>query len=248
MNCRHNRNSYFLGLLLMLLIAHSHAFAFWGGEKLNVQLPTPIEDGGIVPIIVEAVGFNSDPVTSMEISVGSNPQPFQKALNLQLTEPQPGIVVSTRLRFASLGNAKLSILIKHASGKTTEKTVDAGPVQKAVDFSKPETLDVVFQSSFKFPSNEIGQPHTWVQKNPRNGYFAIRARLHHPMQPSSVDEPNGHFVNQVEMLDGDTKIALITTTPVITNDPFLQIDIPSGPASGTAQVRWIDTKGLSFIK
>lgn len=248
MSCRRNRNSFFMGVILALMMTHSQAFAFWGGEKLNVQLPTPIDEGGIVPIIVEATGYSSDPITGMEIVVVSNPLPFQEALSLQLAEPQPGFVVSTRLRFASLGQAKVSILTKQASGKITEKTVDAGPVQKAVDFSNPATLDVVFQSSFKFPSNEIGQPHTWAQKNSRNGYFAIRGRLHHPMLPPSEGEPTGHFVNQIEILDGETKIAVIRTTPVITNDPFFQIDIPSAPASGAAQVRWIDTRGFSFIK
>jgi predicted secreted protein len=248
MNFHLPRNKILCYAAASLLLMTGNAFAFWTSEKLNIQLPVPIEDGGIVPVLVEASGFSADPVIDLTIAVDSNPPPYQQAMKIRFAAAQPSMHLSSRVRFATLGAAKLSVTLTHVSGKQTNKVVDAGPVKKAVDFSKQETLDVVFQGGFKFPSDEVGQPMTQSQLNPqRSGFYAIRSRLHHPMLPPSAEHVAGFFVNKIEFLDNNVPLATVEASPVMTNDPFIQLDLPLTPTGGI-QVRWTDTKGLSFIK
>lgn len=242
------RNKIIFSVALPLFLMAGNAYAFLASEKLNIQLPVPIEDGGIVPFFVEVSGFSADPVIELTIAVDSNPQPYQQAMKVRFASAQPRIYLTSRVRFSTLGTAKLSVTLAHASGKRTNKVVDAGPVMKAVDFKKPETLDVVFAGGFKFPSDEVGQPMTLSQSNPqRSGFYAIRSRLHHPMVPPSAEDAAGFYVNKIEFLDNNIPLVTVEASPVMTNDPFIQIDLPIHPA-GNIQVRWTDTKGLSFIK
>ena len=234
--------------LVLFVLAASTAPAI-AVEKLDVVVPEQIAEGGIIPIIIQVAGYDLDPVKSIVVSLENNPSPFNLAFAVELANPVAEFLTSTRVRSGSTGPLKGTIVLKQQSGKSTTKFFEKGNVAKPVDFSKPETLTVIFKGSFVFPTDEIGQPQKISRpKKDQSRVIDIRGLLHHPMLPPSAADPTGHYVNQVEVVADGVVLATVKTTAVLSNSPYFQLELPTNADPNSVKLVWKDTKGYSFSK
>ena len=218
------------------------------GQKIDVVVPSQIEEGGIVPINVNVDGFRDDPIVMLSLSIDGNPETHRRALVLSLEKPQSKVFMGTRVRMASGGSNPITIQIKQLSGKVVTKTLPSGSVSKPVDFSNPDSLNVTFKGAFVFPRDEVGQPQIMVQKKKGDdSTLEIKGLLHHPMSPAT-EGSQGFYVNSVDVYYENEKIATFEIGDTLSNDPFLQLNVKNNGSIGNAKMVWRDSKGLVYEK
>lgn len=219
------------------------------GAKFEIIVPDQITEGGVIPIHIKITGYESDPIKFLSVSIDNNPQPYKQAFKIELVKPVENIFTSSRIRSGTTGILKFTITLTHQSGKSTIKSFEEGFVQKAIDFNNLDSLNVVFNGSFNFPTNEVGQPQKISrQKKYQSEIIEFRGLLNHPMIPPTSDSPNGFYVNRIDFMTGSDLVATITTTPVLSNNPYIQLEIPSPLDPSAITMTWKDTKGSSFTR
>lgn len=254
MKCRLQSNNIFtsglmavwVGIVSSLYAAAAGAFLGIGDPKVEVVIPSQIAEGGVVPIYVRADNFESDPIKSISLLLEGNPVNQQRAFVLNLEKPRPMVFISTRIRLSSAGVSPITVRVTQLSGQVLTRSFQTGYVGKPVDFLKPDTLNVVYQGSFVFPKDELGQPQLRVSKKKGDtSELEIRGLLHHPMLPSTKSDP-GLFINSVDFFYENENIGTFETGPALSNDPFLQLSIKDNRSVGVAKMVWKDVQGHSF--
>lgn len=230
----------------MFYVTSASAFLGIGDPKVEVTTPNQIAEGGVVPIYVRADNFENDPIKSISLTLEGNQVGQQMAFVLNLEKPRHMVFISTRIRLSSSGVSPITVQITPVSGKILTKTFRSGNVVKPVDFANPDTLNVVFQGSFVFPKDDLGQPMLRVSKNKGDASeLEIKGLLHHPMLPSTKTD-KGFFINSVVFFYENENIGTFETGSALSNDPFLQLSIKDDRSVGTAKMVWKDVKGNSF--
>lgn len=254
MKCRLQSNKIFtswliavwVGVVSGLYASAASAFLGFGDPKVEVVTPNQVVEGGIVPIYVRAASFENDPIKSISLTLEGNPAEQQKAFILKLEKPRPMVFISTRIRLSSAGVSPLTVRVTQVSGQVLTKFFQTGNVIKPVDFSNPDALNVVFQGSYVFPKDEIGQPQLRVgKKKGDSSELEIKGRLHHPMLPSTKTTP-GLCITSVDFFYENENIGTFETGSALSNDPFLQLSIKDDRSVGTARMVWKDAQGHSF--
>ncbi len=243
------RNNFFsICLTAISLNFIPQALAQSDGTVTFITVTQTIEEGGLVPLSIQAKGFDVDPITSLELSVETNPAEFQKALLVKFVNPQAAFLTGTSVRVATQTPATLVARFTRRSGAEFSKKVTTGAVQKPVDFQNPATLDVVFKGSVKFPTNEIGQPIKVIGPSKwSTGITSVRGILYHPMMPM-IGATEGHYVHTVEFLADDELFSTYSLSGVISNNPFLQLDAAIPADDKKIKMIWRDTKSFEFSK
>lgn len=249
MICQNNQTSLLAAFTIALtaLLGSNTAYA----QNAVFQVPRDAAlHGGIYPVTVTLNGFDADPIVGFELSVDNNPEPYRKAISGSLTKPLSFLIISTRVRIGSLGVTPISIRAKLRSGKVFTNTAMSGSVTTAADFSDPnsDSMSPEFKGSFRFPTNEIGQPQLSVQRvKDDQDMVVIKGMLHHPMSPPS-GKVKGMFVRSVDIEVGGTTLVNLSVTPGLTNDPFIGIQVRDPNVAGAVRMVWRDSKDAVFSK
>lgn len=227
-----------------LMLAPGLAFS---APELKVVLPNQVEEGNIVPFLMEAKNYSDDPVMSVTVDVQGNPAGLQRAFEVKFTNPQERVFISSRVRMASAGNSNVAFGVTLKSGKQTFTQLQTN-VSKPTAFDNPDLLaaQVQFTWGFKFLTDEIGQ--TVVANKAISGnsnYRRVSSMIYHPMLPSVQGSP-AYYVNKILIYIDGNVFATVFPTPAMSNNAFYAFDIHTNVADKPILIEWYDTRGHTF--
>lgn len=229
-----------LGAIALFTVSISaNAFLFGGNPELKVQIPNQIDDGNLVPVIVQAMDFGDDKVVAIELAIRSNPAGYQQAITMRYASPRKDGYLSTRVRVGGqAGTATVIATVFLASGQSKTREANA-QLNKPADFSNPDSLNRIYQGGLKFPTTQIGQ--VAFLRKPINGkpFSLVTTSLYHPMVPGIAGAP-GRYVNQIKFKSGGNDFATAETSPALANNLFLQFIVDNEADKLSAE--WLDTR------
>lgn len=234
---------WFCAIALFAVSTSANAFLFGSNPEIKVQIPNTIDDGNLVPVLVQALDFDDDKVVAIELAVPSNPDGYRQPISMRYVKPRKDGYLSTRVRLGGQpGTATIMATAVLASGQRKAGTASA-QLNKPVDFSNPESLNSIFQGGLKFPTAQIGQV-AFIRK-PVNGkpFSLISTSIYHPMVPGIADVP-GRYVNQIKFKSGGNDFATAETSPALSNNLFLQFIVDNEMDKLTAE--WLDTGNHTY--
>lgn len=200
-----------------------------------------VEIGGVVPVTVVAKGFDSDPISSVIISVQSNPEGYRDAFGIEFSAPAAVFSLGSRIRLGVNSPGVITAKFVQQSGATFERTARTGNVLKRVNFGNPSTLIVSFPGSVKFPTDDLGQPMKLVgASRDHAGLGSVRGILSHPMLPG-YQGSDGFYIRSVKMIVNEKLFANVSLSPVVSNDPFVQLDADIPTDEKLVRMEWVDS-------
>lgn len=236
--------SRLLGAMALFTVSISaNAFLFGANPELKVQIPNQIDDGNLVPVIVQAMDFGDDKLVAIELAIRSNPVGYQQAITMRYASPRKDGYLSTRVRVGGqAGTATVVATVVLASGQRKTWETNA-QLKKPADFSNPDSLNSVFQGGLKFPTTQIGQV-AFLRKPIKGKPFSlVTTSLYHPMVPGIADVP-GRYVNQIKFKSGGNDFATVEISPALANNLFLQFIVDNEADRLSAE--WLDTGGHTY--
>lgn len=234
---------WFCAIALLAVSMSANAFLFGSTPEIKVQIPSTIDDGNLVPVIVQALDFDDDKVVAIELAVPSNPDGYRQPISMRYVTPRKDGYLSTRVRLGGqAGTATIMATVVLASGQRKTGTASA-QINKPVDFSSPESLNSIFQGGLKFPTAQIGQV-AFIRK-PINGkpFSLISTSIYHPMMPGIAGTPS-RYVKQIKFRSGGNDFATAETSPTLSNNLFLQFIVDNEADKLTAE--WLDTGNRTY--
>jgi len=229
----------------MLMPGIASAFFGFSSPELNGQLPNSVEEGNMVPILIEAKNYTDDPIVSVAVDVLANPVGLQRAFEVKYTTPQERAFISSRVRMASSGNVTVAISAILKSGKQNTTQLHTN-VSKPTAFDNIDLLTYEFKGGYKFPTNEVGQ--TVVANKPIRGnseYRRVSAMIYHPMLPS-LQGSQDYYINKILIYADGKEFVTVFPTPAMSNNAFYAFDINSAIGDKPIKVEWQDTRGHVF--
>lgn len=211
---------------------------------IEIKMPSPIEDGIIVPVNIVVSGVSeSDTIQAISLDVKSNPPGHTRVFRISYLKPLQEYSVGARARMVASQNPIVEVTVLTQSGKTFSKQLALSPFKNGIDFTNEASLTATIPGAFRFPSGEIGQPKIRIVPSTKRTGNELKSLIHHPMLPQSASS-KGNYINNVDFFIDNKPIAHIDVGDATSNDPYFGIWIPSN--QGKSKVVWSDTVGRKF--